>query len=73
SSNSRDSQLRPLNVLRAYGKNALLAHRETNCLTEAMFGAAEKLGMECNRKGLLAGVSISVNILLEDLLEVKGY
>ncbi|KIL59718.1 hypothetical protein M378DRAFT_180727 [Amanita muscaria Koide BX008] len=45
SSNSRDSQS---------------PHRETNCLTEAMFGAAEKLGMECNRKGPLAGVSISV-------------
>lgn len=50
----------PLNILRAYGKKALLVHNDTNCLTEVMIGVAEKWAKTCNRQGPLAGVPISL-------------
>ncbi|KIL55704.1 hypothetical protein M378DRAFT_17703 [Amanita muscaria Koide BX008] len=69
SSDARNATLRPLDILRAYGKKSLLAHRETNCLTEVMIGAAEKWAMECNREGPLAGVPVSV----KDMVGVEGW
>ncbi|KAM6492291.1 amidase signature enzyme [Amanita muscaria] len=59
----------PLDILRAYGKKALLVHNDTNCLTEVMIGAAEKWAKTCNRQGPLAGVPIS----LKDTVGIEGW
>ncbi|KAF8628044.1 hypothetical protein AX17_006048 [Amanita inopinata Kibby_2008] len=61
--------LEPLDILRSYGKSALLAHGETNCLTEIMIGAAEEWARTCKRQGPLAGVPISV----KDTINVEGW
>ena len=52
--------IEPLDILHAYGKKALLAHKETNCLTEVMIGEAEKWATDCNRRGPLAGIPVSL-------------
>ncbi|KAF8641800.1 hypothetical protein AX16_009781 [Volvariella volvacea WC 439] len=62
-------KLEPLDILHAYGKKALKAHQETNCLTEIMIGAAEGWAKACNRKGPLAGVPVS----LKDTVGVSGW
>jgi hypothetical protein len=52
----KKQELKPLDVLRAYGKEAIRAHAETNCLTEIMIEDAEKWAAECELKGPLAGI-----------------
>jgi Asp-tRNA(Asn)/Glu-tRNA(Gln) amidotransferase A subunit family amidase len=59
----------PADILVAYGKKALKAHTELNCLTEVMIASAEVWARECNRKGPLAGMPIS----LKDTVGVKGW
>ncbi|KAF8632786.1 hypothetical protein AX15_001686 [Amanita polypyramis BW_CC] len=61
--------IEPLDILHAYGKKALLAHKEANCLTEVMIGAAEKWATDCNRRGPLAGIPVS----LKDTVGVEGW
>jgi hypothetical protein len=54
--NIKKGEVKPIDVLRAYGKEALRAHEETNCLTEIMIEDAEKWAAESELKGPLAGV-----------------
>lgn len=74
--------LRPINVLRAYGKMALRAHEKTNCLTEVMILEEEEklllvLGDGDGEEDLkvkekerpLAGIPVS----LKDTVVVKGF
>lgn len=56
----RDGQKDPVDILTAYGKKALEAHRETNCLTEIMISAAVEWAKDCNRTGPLAGAPVSL-------------
>lgn len=39
--NVRFGSIRPIDILRSYGKVAIMAHRQTNCLTEVMLPEAE--------------------------------
>ena len=52
----KKQEVKPLDVLRAYGKEAIRAHAETNCLTEIMIEDAEKWATESELKGPLAGI-----------------
>ncbi|OSD07767.1 amidase signature enzyme [Trametes coccinea BRFM310] len=52
--------LAPLDVLHAYGKQALRAHAATNCLTEVLIARAESWAQTCNTQGPLAGMPVSV-------------
>jgi Asp-tRNA(Asn)/Glu-tRNA(Gln) amidotransferase A subunit family amidase len=62
--------LKPIDILRTYGKVAIRAHAKTNCLTEVMIEAAEGwVEKEINTKGPLAGIPIS----LKDSIAVKGF
>lgn len=61
--------LKPVDILRCYGKIAVRAHEKTNCLTEIMFPEAEKWVDEINVKGPLAGIPVS----LKDSIAVKGF
>jgi Asp-tRNA(Asn)/Glu-tRNA(Gln) amidotransferase A subunit family amidase len=63
--------LQPIDILRAYGKAALKAHENTNCVTEVMIGAAEGWTTDgsVNMKGPLAGIPIS----LKDSIVVGGF
>ena len=62
--------LKPIDILRTYGKLAIKAHAETNCLTEVMIHAAERWAdSEINLKGPLAGVPVS----LKDSVAVGGF
>lgn len=54
--NIKKGDIKPLDVLQAYGKEALRVHRETNCLTEIMIEDAEVWAKESELKGPLAGV-----------------
>ncbi|KAG5646712.1 hypothetical protein DXG03_002394 [Asterophora parasitica] len=56
----QDGSTEPGEILTAYGKQALRAHAETNCLTEIMILSAETWAKECNRKGPLAGIPVSL-------------
>ncbi|KAK0192414.1 amidase signature enzyme [Armillaria mellea] len=56
-------------ILLAYSKQALKAHDKTNCLSEVMIASAETWAKECNKKGPLAGVPVS----LKDSVGVKGW
>jgi len=47
-------------ILTAYGKKALRAHEVTNCLTEVMISPAMDWAKECNKKGPLAGIPVSL-------------
>lgn len=38
----RKGEWKPIDVLRAYGKRALVAHEKTNCLTEILIPSAEE-------------------------------
>ena len=62
---------KPVDILRCYGKVALLAHAKTNCLTEIMLLEAEKWaeGEGVNLKGPLAGIPVS----LKDSIAVGGF
>lgn len=62
--------LKPIDILRTYGKLAIKAHAENNCLTEVMIPAAERWAdSEINLKGPLAGIPVS----LKDSVAVGGY
>lgn len=63
------SSISPVDVLLAYGKRAIQAQAQTNCLTEVMIGEAEKWARTAIRSGPLAGVPVS----LKDMIGVKGY
>ncbi|EMD31904.1 hypothetical protein CERSUDRAFT_119214 [Gelatoporia subvermispora B] len=67
--NVRAGELAPSDILAAYGKKALLAHQETNCLTEILIPVAEGWAASCNKEGPLAGVPVS----LKDTVAVKGF
>ncbi|KAI9821137.1 MAG: hypothetical protein M1827_003871 [Pycnora praestabilis] len=61
---------KPIDILRVYGKVAVRAHKETNCLTEVMIPEAETWAEnEINTKGPLAGVPVS----LKDSIAVGGF
>jgi Asp-tRNA(Asn)/Glu-tRNA(Gln) amidotransferase A subunit family amidase len=62
--------LKPVDLLRIYGKVAVKAHEKTNCLTEILFPDAESWAEnEVNLKGPLAGIPVS----LKDTVNVKGF
>ena len=62
--------LKPIDILRSYGKVAIKAHAKTNCLTEVMLPAAERwANSEVNLNGPLAGIPIS----LKDSIAVGGF
>ena len=56
----REAKVTPKASVTAYGKAALLAHKETNCLTEIMIPEALEWAKDCNLDGPLAGVPISL-------------
>ncbi len=63
-------ELVPLDVLKAYGKRALEAHAENNCITEILIEDAEEWAKKAaNSKGPLAGFPIS----LKDTAGIIGY
>ena len=62
--------LKPIDILRTYGKVAIKAHEKTNCLTEVMIPEAESWAEhEVNLEGPLAGIPVS----LKDSIAVKGF
>lgn len=62
--------IKPIDILRSYGKVAIKAHEETNCLTEIMLPEAEQwAATDVNLKGPLAGIPIS----LKDSIAVRGF
>lgn len=61
--------LRPIDILRTYGKVAVRAHEKTNCLTEIMLLEAETWTEQVNTKGPLAGIPVS----LKDSIVVEGF
>ncbi|KAF8799574.1 amidase signature enzyme [Phlegmacium glaucopus] len=65
----QDGHQDPVDTLTAYGKKALQAHKETNCLTEVMIADAVGWAKDCNRTGPLAGVPVS----LKDTVGVQGW
>jgi len=79
--NIKKQEVKPLDVLRAYGKEAIRAHAETNCLTEIMIEDAEKWAADADLKGPLAGIPGNCTVTyktltvvsLKDTVNVKGY
>ena len=69
--NVHSHTIKPIDILRAYGKTAIRAHEKTNCLTEIMITDAEaRVEKEtCNVQGPLAGIPVS----LKDTVGVKGF
>lgn len=65
------SLLQPIDILRTYGKTAVLAHEKANCITEILVPEAEKWVQEgaINLKGPLAGIPVS----LKDSIVVGGF
>ncbi|KAL8649711.1 MAG: hypothetical protein Q9226_005466, partial [Calogaya cf. arnoldii] len=62
--------IKPIDILRSYGKLAIRAHAKTNCLTEVMINpGAEKWMENINLKGPLAGIPVS----LKDTITVGGF
>ncbi|KAL8726497.1 MAG: hypothetical protein Q9181_006034, partial [Wetmoreana brouardii] len=62
--------VKPIDILRSYGKVAIRAHAKTNCLTEVMINpGAEKWIEDVNLKGPLAGIPVS----LKDSIIVGGF
>lgn len=62
--------LKPIDILRTYGKVAIRAHKKTNCLTEIMLPEAETWAdNEINLEGPLAGIPVS----LKDTISVRGF
>ncbi|KAF2469003.1 amidase signature enzyme [Lindgomyces ingoldianus] len=60
----------PVDILRAYGKVTIEAHKKTNCATEILFPEAEEWAKnEVNLNGPLAGIPVS----LKDSIQVKGF
>ena len=62
--------LAPIDILRAYGKMAIRAHQETNCLTEVMLPEAEEWAQD---KQALTGPLAGIPISLKDSIAVKGF
>ena len=79
--NIKKGEVKPLEVLRAYGKEAIRAHKETNCLTEIMIEDAERWASSSDLKGPLAGIPGTLDqwepqlmtVSLKDTVNVKGY
>lgn len=65
----RAGTLDPSDTLKAYGKKAIRAQEDTNCLTEVMLDQAELWAKQCNKEGPLAGMPVS----LKDTVDVAGY
>ena len=65
----RNHAIRPVDILRSYGKVAIRAHDKTNCLTELMISQAERWAEDINLKGPLAGIPVS----LKDTVVVGGF
>ncbi|PWW79083.1 amidase signature enzyme [Tuber magnatum] len=76
----RKGEWKPIDILRAYGKQAVKAHERTNCLTEVIILDAEEwlgrslesgggFGGRADLNGPLAGIPVS----LKDTVNVKGY
>ncbi|KAI5781302.1 acetamidase [Geopyxis carbonaria] len=75
----RKGEWKPIDVLRSYGKRALTAHAQTNCLTEVLLSDAEEWLAHStaysqadggvNLSGPLAGVPVSV----KDTINVTGH
>lgn len=62
--------IKPIDILRSYGKAAIKAHEKTNCLTEVMLSEAEQwAATDVNLNGPLAGIPIS----LKDSIAVRGF
>lgn len=62
--------LKPIDILRTYGKAAIRAHKRTNCLTEVMLPESEFWAEnEIDLKGPLAGIPVS----LKDSVAVRGF
>lgn len=70
------SDLTPLDILGAYGKQAIQAHAKTNCLTEIMIGEEDK---KLQQEGMIGGMKRSsrplegIPISLKDMINVEGY
>jgi Asp-tRNA(Asn)/Glu-tRNA(Gln) amidotransferase A subunit family amidase len=62
-------ELKPVSVLRAYGKRAIESQPELNAITEFMIKDAEKWAETTNTNGPLAGFPVS----LKDTINVTGY
>jgi Asp-tRNA(Asn)/Glu-tRNA(Gln) amidotransferase A subunit family amidase len=65
----QSGQVDPEDILLAYSKKALDAHKKTGCLTEVMMAKAQTAARECNRAGPLAGIPVSV----KDTVGVAGF
>ena len=52
--------IKPIDILRSYGKVAIKAHEKTNCLTEVMIAEAEQWTKNINSNGPLAGIPVSL-------------
>lgn len=62
--------IKPIDILRSYGKVAVKAHAKTNCLTEVMINpGAERWIEDVNLQGPLAGIPVS----LKDSIAVGGF
>jgi Asp-tRNA(Asn)/Glu-tRNA(Gln) amidotransferase A subunit family amidase len=66
--NVQKGNIDPSDMLMAYGKKALKAHEETNCLTEVMISPAQTWA-KCCANGPLAGMPVS----LKDTVGVEGW
>ena len=69
--NVKQQVTRPVDILRTYGKVAIMAHEKTNCLTEVMIEEAEDLLSRQNTVSdlPLAGIPVS----LKDTIIVSGF
>jgi Asp-tRNA(Asn)/Glu-tRNA(Gln) amidotransferase A subunit family amidase len=67
--NVQSGDLEAAQVLLAYSRMALRAHRVTNCLAEIMIADAQQWAIECNKTGPLAGMPVS----LKDTVGVAGW
>lgn len=67
--NVQRGDIDPEEILLAYSKMALDAHRKTNCLTEVMISEAEAFARACDKAGPLAGMPVS----LKDTVGVAGF
>ncbi|KAL9030441.1 MAG: hypothetical protein Q9196_001446 [Gyalolechia fulgens] len=66
----RKTIIKPIDILRSYGKVAVKAHAKTNCLTEIMINpGAERWIETINLEGPLAGIPVS----LKDSISVGGF
>jgi len=83
----RKGEWKPIDILRAYGKRAIKAHEQTNCLTEVMILDAEEwlrrsrasdgddgdTGGDVGGGINLSGQLAGIPVSLKDTINVKGY